>query len=124
MFVYGFFFGCVLQLCVEVLNQIGIIGNEWLWLEKVWFVMFVVDWQLGESELFEVLEDLKWILVDVVYDLDFFVLFECDLKLFVGKVCSDVKEEVLLLMMVCVGELIVLVEQVGFVLFVWFVRGE
>lgn len=56
------------------------------------------------------LEDLKWILVDVVYDLDFFVLFECDLKLFVGKVCSDVKEEVLLLMMVCVGELIVLVE--------------
>lgn len=65
---------------------------------------------MGESELFEVLEDLKWILVDVVYDLDFFVLFECDLKLFVGKVCSDVKEEVLLLMMVCVGELIVLVE--------------
>ena len=49
------------QLRAEVLNQIGIIGNERLWLEKVRLATSAADHQPGESEQLEALEDLKQI---------------------------------------------------------------
>ena len=69
------------------------------------------DHQPGESEQLEALEDLKQI--PTPRDPDFLELLERDLKPFVGKVRSDVKEEVPLLTMARAGELTALVEQVG-----------
>ena len=71
------------------------------------------DHQPGESEQLEALEDLKQIPADAARDPDFLELLERDLKPFVGKVRSDVKEEVPLLTMARAGELTALVEQVG-----------
>jgi predicted MPP superfamily phosphohydrolase len=121
---HGLFFGRAPQLRAEVLNQIGIIGNERLWLEKVRLATSAADHQPGESEPLEALEDLKQILADAAHDPDFLALLERDLKPFVGKVRSDVKEEVPLLTMARAGELTALVEQVGPELLARLARGE
>ena len=121
---HGLFFGRAPQLRAEVLNQIGIIGNERLWLEKVRLATSAADRQPGESEPLEALEDLKQILADAAHDPDFLALLERDLKPFVGKVRSDVKEEVPLLAMARAGEFTALVEQVGPALLARLARGE
>ncbi|KVP95462.1 metallophosphoesterase [Burkholderia ubonensis] len=121
---HGLFFGRATQLRAEVLNQIGIIGNELLWLEKVKVATSAMDLSHGETEQLEALEDLKQILADAAHDPEFLALLERDLKPFVGKVRSEVKEEVPLLSLARSGELTALVQQVGPALLARLAQGE
>ncbi|KVN75424.1 metallophosphoesterase family protein [Burkholderia ubonensis] len=121
---HGLFFGRATQLRAEVLNQIGIIGNERLWLEKVKVATSAMDLSHGETEQLEALEDLKQILADAAHDPEFLALLERDLKPFVGKVRSEVKEEVPLLSLARSGELTALVQQVGPALLARLAQGE
>ncbi|PAK13098.1 metallophosphoesterase family protein [Burkholderia ubonensis] len=121
---HGLFFGRATQLRAEVLNQIGIIGNERLWLEKVKVATSAMDLSHGETEQLEALEDLKQILADAAHDPEFLALLERDLKPFVGKVRSEVKEEVPLLSLARSGELTALVQQVGTALLARLAQGE
>ncbi|KVD05851.1 metallophosphoesterase family protein [Burkholderia ubonensis] len=121
---HGLFFGRATQLRAEVLNQIGIIGNERLWLEKVKVATSAMDLSRGETEQLEALEDLKQILADAAHDPEFLALLERDLKPFVGKVRSEVKEEVPLLSLARSGELTALVQQVGPALLARLAQGE
>ncbi|AJX14757.1 metallophosphoesterase family protein [Burkholderia ubonensis] len=121
---HGLFFGRATQLRAEVLNQIGIIGNERLWLEKVKVATSAMDLSRGETEQLEALEDLKQILEDAAHDPEFLALLERDLKPFVGKVRSEVKEEVPLLSLARSGELTALVQQVGPALLARLAQGE
>ncbi|WP_322066839.1 metallophosphoesterase family protein [Burkholderia ubonensis] len=121
---HGLFFGRATQLRAEVLNQIGIIGNERLWLEKVKVATSAMDLSHGETEQLEALEDLKQILADAAHDPEFLALLERDLKPFVGKVRSEVKEEVPLLSLARSGELTALVQQVGPALLARLALGE
>ncbi|OJA45087.1 metallophosphoesterase family protein [Burkholderia ubonensis] len=121
---HGLFFGRATQLRAEVLNQIGIIGNERLWLEKVKVATSAMDLSHGETEQLEALEDLKQILADAAHDPEFLALLERDLKPFVGKVRSEVKEEVPLLSLARSGELTALVQQVAPALLARLAQGE
>ncbi|KUZ63839.1 metallophosphoesterase [Burkholderia ubonensis] len=121
---HGLFFGRATQLRAEVLNQIGVIGNERLWLEKVKVATSAMDLSHGETEQLEALEDLKQILADAAHDPEFLALLERDLKPFVGKVRSEVKEEVPLLSLARSGELTALVQQVGPALLARLAQGE
>ncbi|OJA57301.1 metallophosphoesterase family protein [Burkholderia ubonensis] len=121
---HGLFFGRATQLRAEVLNQIGIIGNERLWLEKVKVATSAMDLSHSETEQLEALEDLKQILADAAHDPEFLALLERDLKPFVGKVRSEVKEEVPLLSLARSGELTALVQQVGPALLARLAQGE
>ncbi|KVC93517.1 metallophosphoesterase [Burkholderia ubonensis] len=121
---HGLFFGRATQLRAEVLNQIGIIGNERLWLEKVKVATSAMDLSHGETEQLEALEDLKQILADAAHDPEFLALLERDLMPFVGKVRSEVKEEVPLLSLARSGELTALVQQVGPALLARLAQGE
>ncbi|AOJ77066.1 metallophosphoesterase [Burkholderia ubonensis] len=121
---HGLFFGRATQLRAEVLNQIGIIGNERLWLEKVKVATSAMDLSHGETEQLEALEDLKQILADAAHDPEFLAQLERDLKPFVGKVRSEVKEEVPLLSLARSGELTALVQQVGPALLARLAQGE
>ena len=56
---HGLFFGRATQLRAEVLNQIGIIGNDRLWLEKVKLETRAADMAAAQNEQFEALADLK-----------------------------------------------------------------
>jgi hypothetical protein len=111
-------------LRAEVLNQIGIIGNEKLWLEKVKLATSAADMPHSRSEQLEALEDLKQILASAASDPEFLALLERDLRPFVGKVRSEVKEEVPLLSMARTGELTELVQQVGPALLARLSNGE
>ncbi|KWE71863.1 metallophosphoesterase [Burkholderia ubonensis] len=121
---HGLFFGRATQLRAEVLNQIGIIGNERLWLEKVKVATSAMDLSHGETEQLEALEDLKQILADAAHDPEFLALLERDLKPFVGKVRSEVKEDVPLLSLARSGELTALVQQVAPALLARLAQGE
>ncbi|TCW84204.1 DNA repair exonuclease [Burkholderia sp. SRS-46] len=121
---HGLFFGRATQLRAEVLNQIGIIGNERLWLEKVKLATSAADESHGAREQLEALEDLKQILADAAHDPEFLALLERDLRPFVGKVRSEVKEEAPLLGLARSGELTGLVQQVGPALLARLSRGE
>ncbi|MGU7782293.1 metallophosphoesterase family protein [Burkholderia sp. PU8-34] len=121
---HGLFFGRATQLRAEVLNQIGIIGNERLWLEKVKLATSAADVSDGASEQLEALEDLKQILAAAAHDPEFLALLERDLRPFVGKVRSEVKEEAPLLGLARSGELAALVQQVGPALLARLARGE
>ncbi|MBN3785459.1 DNA repair exonuclease [Burkholderia sp. Ac-20353] len=124
---HGLFFGRATQLRAEVLNQIGIIGNERLWLEKVKLATsaaHATDATDGASEQLEALEDLKQILAAAAQDPEFIALLERDLRPFVGKVRSEVKEDAPLLALARAGELTALVQQVGPALLARLARGE
>ncbi|RQR63272.1 DNA repair exonuclease [Burkholderia sp. Bp9002] len=121
---HGLFFGRAPQLRAEVLNQIGIIGNERLWLEKVKLATSAMHEPHGEREQLEALDDLKQILADAAHDPEFLALLERDLRPFVGKVRSDVKEDSPLLELARSGELAGLVQQVGPALLARLSRGE
>jgi len=107
-----------------VLNQIGIIGNERLWLEKVKLETRAADTAAAQNEQFEAIADLKQILEAATQDPDFLALLERDLRAFVGKVRSEVKEDAPLLELVRDGKLAALVEQVGPALLARLSTGE
>lgn len=121
---HGLFFGRSTQLRAEVLNQIGIIGNEKLWLEKVKLATSAVEMLQDQSEQLEALEDLKQILASAASDPEFLALLERDLRPFVGKVRSEVNEEVPLLSLARSSELTALVQQVGPALLARLSAGE
>jgi predicted phosphodiesterase len=121
---HGAFFGRAQQLRAEVLNQIGVIGNEKLWLERVHLATSPMDTFLGESDQQEALADLKQILNAAVADPDFLALLQRDLQPFVGKVRSEVREDVPLLSLVRSSELAALVEHVAPALLARLAKGE
>ncbi|QGZ58262.1 metallophosphoesterase family protein [Paraburkholderia acidiphila] len=121
---HGLFFGRATQLRAEVLNQIGIIGNDKLWLEKVKLETSPADTAAAQNEPVEALEDLKHILDAATQDPEFLALLERDLRAFVGKVRSEVKEDAPLLELARDGKLAALVEQVGPALLARLSTGE
>ncbi|QGZ65044.1 metallophosphoesterase family protein [Paraburkholderia acidisoli] len=123
---HGLFFGRATQLRAEVLNQIGIIGNDKLWLEKVKVETetAAADPSAAHHEPLEALADLKQILEAAAQDPEFLALLERDLRPFVGKVRSEVKEEARLLDFAREAKLAALVEQVGPALLARLSTGE
>ncbi|WP_321908188.1 DNA repair exonuclease [Paraburkholderia sp. J11-2] len=121
---HGLFFGRATQLRAEVLNQIGIIGNDKLWLEKVKLETSPADTAAAQNEQIEALADLKQILDAATQDPEFLALLERDLRAFVGKVRSEVKEDAPLLELARDGKLAALVEQVGPALLARLSTGE
>jgi DNA repair exonuclease SbcCD nuclease subunit len=121
---HGLFFGRATQLRAEVLNQIGIIGNEKLWLEKVKLETSAADTAAAQNEQLEALADLRQILEAATQDPEFLALLERDLHPFIGKVRSDVKEDAPLLELAREGKLAALVEQVGPALLARLSTGE
>ncbi|WP_395065030.1 exonuclease SbcCD subunit D [Paraburkholderia silvatlantica] len=121
---HGLFFGRATQLRAEVLNQIGIIGNDKLWLEKVKLETSAADTAAAQNEQIEALADLKLLLEAATQDAEFLALLERDLRAFVGKVRSEVKEDAPLLELAREGKLAALVEQVGPALLARLSTGE
>ncbi|SDB91584.1 metallophosphoesterase family protein [Paraburkholderia lycopersici] len=121
---HGLFFGRATQLRAEVLNQIGIIGNDRLWLEKVKLETAAADTAAAQNEQLEALADLRQILEAATQDPEFLTLLERDLRAFVGKVRSEVKEDAPLLELAREGKLATLVEQVGPALLARLSTGE
>jgi DNA repair protein SbcD/Mre11 len=121
---HGLFFGRATQLRAEVLNQIGIIGNEKLWLEKVKLETSAADTAAAQHEQLEALADLRQILEAATQDPEFLALLERDLHPFIGKVRSEVKEDAPLLELAREGKLAALVEQVGPALIARLSTGE
>jgi DNA repair protein SbcD/Mre11 len=121
---HGLFFGRATQLRAEVLNQIGIIGNEKLWLEKVKLETSAADTAAAQNEQLEALADLRQILEAATQDPEFLALLERDLHPFIGKVRSEVKEDAPLLELAREGKLAALVEQVGPALLARLSTGE
>lgn len=123
--LHGQLFGRAAELRAEVLNQIGIIGNERLWLEKVKLRTEPPAAAAEHGEALEALEDLKRILAEAVDDPDFLASLDRELKPFVGKVRSEVRgEDVPMLSKARSGELSALVGQVGESLLARLARGE
>ncbi|WP_186087205.1 metallophosphoesterase family protein [Burkholderia gladioli] len=123
--LHGQLFGRGAELRAEVLNQIGIIGNERLWLEKVKLRTDPPAAAAEHGEALEALEDLKRILAEAVDDTDFLASLDRELKPFVGKVRSEVRgEDVPMLSKARSGELSALVGQVGEALLARLARGE
>ncbi|MCP3722560.1 DNA repair exonuclease [Paraburkholderia sp. CNPSo 3272] len=121
---HGLFFGRAAQLRAEVLNQVGIIGNDTLWLEKVKLETSAADTAAAQNEQIEALADLKLLLEAATQDAEFLALLERDLRAFVGKVRSEVKEDAPLLEFAREGKLAALVEQVGPALLARLSTGE
>ncbi|MEM5425363.1 MULTISPECIES: metallophosphoesterase family protein [Paraburkholderia] len=121
---HGLFFGRATQLRAEVLNQIGIIGNDKLWLEKVKLETSAADTAAAQNEQIEALADLKLLLEAATQDAEFLALLERDLRAFIGKVRSEVKEDAPLLELARDGKLASLVEQVGPALLARLSTGE
>lgn len=121
---HGLFFGRTQQLRAEVLNQIGVIGNDRLWLEKVKLATSPLEVAAFQGEHLEALAELKKILEVAALDPEFLALLERDLRPFVGKVRSEVKEDVPLLSLARSGELAPLVQHVWPVLLARLAKGE
>ncbi len=121
---HGLFFGRTQQLRAEVLNQIGVIGNDRLWLEKVKLATSPLEVAASQGEHLEALAELKKILEVAALDPEFLALLERDLRPFVGKVRSEVKEDVPLLSLARSGELAPLVQHVWPVLLARLAKGE
>ncbi|WP_042263841.1 metallophosphoesterase family protein [Paraburkholderia heleia] len=121
---HGLLFGRATQLRAEVLNQIGIIGNDKLWLEKVKLETRAADTAAAQNEQIEALADLKLLVEAATQDAEFLALLERDLRAFVGKVRSEVKEDAPLLELAREGKLAALVEQVGPALLARLSTGE
>jgi DNA repair protein SbcD/Mre11 len=121
---HGLFFGRATQLRAEVLNQIGIIGNDKLWLEKVKLETTAADAAAAQNEQLEALVDLKQILEAATQDPDFLAMLERDLHPFIGKVRSEVKEDAPLLELAREARLAALVEQVAPALLARLSTGE
>ncbi len=123
--LHGELFGQAAALRAEVLNQIGIIGNERLWLEKVKLRTAPPADAALHGEPLEALDDLKRILGEAAADAEFLASLERDLKPFVGKVRAEIRgSDVPLLAMTRAGELPALVGQVGDALLARLARGE
>jgi hypothetical protein len=118
------FFGRTQQLRAEVLNQIGVIGNDRLWLEKVKLATSPLEVAASQGEHLEALAELKKILEVAALDPEFLALLERDLRPFVGKIRSEVKEDIPLLSLARSGELEPLVQHVWPVLLARLAKGE
>ncbi|MGA3845342.1 metallophosphoesterase family protein [Ralstonia nicotianae] len=121
---HGIFFGRTQQLRAEVLNQIGVIGNDRLWLEKVKLATSPLEVTASQGEHLEALAELKKILEVAALDPEFLAMLERDLRPFVGKVRSEVKEDIPLLSLARSGELVPLVQHVWPVLLARLAKGE
>jgi DNA repair protein SbcD/Mre11 len=87
---HGLFWGQKQQLRAEVLNQVGILGNEKVWLEKVKVATAPLDSFTGQADFLEALGDLRNILEDAENDPDFIAALASDLAPFMGRVRAEV----------------------------------
>ncbi len=121
---HGLLFGRGPQLRAEVLNQISILGNDKLWLEKVKLATQPVAARAGQTESLEALADLHQILDAAATDPEFLALLARDLQPFVGKVRGEVKEDVPLLDLARSGELAALAQRVAPALMARLAQGD
>lgn len=111
--VHGQLFGKSKELRAEVLNQIAVIGNEKIWLEKVKVATNPAPGVSNYANRMDALSDLEAILEQAATDKDFIALLNSDLQQFTGKVSSEVKEDTPLLSLAREGNLAELVKQVS-----------
>lgn len=121
---HGLLVGSAKELRAEVLNQIGIIGNERFWLEKVRLATSPLLSQQHQSENIEALAELQEILSSAASDPDFLAQLTKDLQPFVGKVVSDVKEETPLLAKARAGDFAALIQHASPALMARLAQGE
>lgn len=121
---HGLFVGAAKELRAEVLNQIGIIGNEKFWLEKVRLATSPLPSQQRQSENMEALAELQEILSSAASDPDFLAQLTKDLQPFVGRVVSDVKEETPLLAKARAGDFAALIQHSSPALMARLAQGE
>jgi DNA repair exonuclease SbcCD nuclease subunit len=121
---HGLFFGSAKELRAEVLNQVGIIGNDRLWLEKVKVSTSAPASQQRQSENMEALAELQEILTSAAADPEFLAQLERGLQPFVGRVVPDVKEETPLLAQARVGDFAALIRHAGPGLMARLAQGE
>jgi DNA repair exonuclease SbcCD nuclease subunit len=121
---HALFFGSAKELRAEVLNQIGIIGNEKFWLEKVKLATSPLASQQRQSENMEALAELQEILASAASDPEFLAQLEKGLQPFVGKVVSDVKQETPLLSKARAGDFAALIQHAGPALMARLAQGE
>lgn len=110
---HGMLFGKSKELRAEVINQIAMIGNEKLWLEKVKTLTEPVMHAAELNARLDAISDLQDILSGASWDQDFLASLQNDLQPFIGKVAADVREEVPLLTLARAGDLATLVQQVA-----------
>lgn len=121
---HGLLFGKGKELRAEVLNQVAVIGNEKIWLEKVKIATTPVSGASDYGKRMDAIADLQEILGEAATDEEFLTLLNSDLQPFFGKVSSDVKEEVPLLTLARSGNLAELVKHVSPALLARLADGE
>jgi DNA repair exonuclease SbcCD nuclease subunit len=122
--VHGLLFGNARELRAEVLNQIAVIGNEKLWLEKVKVATMPAAGAADYGQRMDALADLQEILQQAAADPEFLALLQSDLQPFFGKVSADLKEEAPLLAAARSGDYPDLVRQVAPALLARLAQGE
>lgn len=110
---HGLLFGKAAELRAEVLNQIAVIGNDKLWLEKVKVATSPTSGADDYAARMDAIADLQQILKKAAIDPEFLALLNADLQPFFGKVSSEVKEDVPLLTLAKSGNLAELVTHVS-----------
>lgn len=121
---HGLLFGKAKELRAEVLNQIAVIGNEKLWLEKVKINTLPMSDASDYGMRMDAIADLQEILIAAADDEEFLASLNSDLQPFIGKVSSDVKEDVPLVALVRSSELAELVKHVSPALLARLAEGE
>jgi exonuclease SbcD len=122
--VHGLLFGKARELRAEVLNQIAVIGNDRLWLEKVRVATTPAAAAPDYGTRMDALADLQDILQQAAVDPEFLALLQQDLQPFFGKVSSDLKEDVPLLTLSKSGNFSEIVQHVSPALLARLAQGE
>ncbi|KAE8755648.1 DNA repair exonuclease [Paraburkholderia madseniana] len=122
--VHGVLFGKAKELRAEVLNQIAVIGNEKLWLEKIKVATSPTLQSSDYHARMDAIADLQEILKEAANDPEFLALLNGDLQPFFGKVNSEVKEDVPLLALARSGNLSELVRHVSPALLMRLAEGD
>lgn len=110
---HGVFFAQKQRLRAEVLNQIGIIGNDKLWLEKVKLGTSAPAGHQGQANQAEALAALRAILGEAASDADFLKGLAEDLRPFIGRIRPEVSEDIPLLALARDGNYAELARLVG-----------
>lgn len=110
---HGLFLGQRHLLRAEVLSQIGVIGNDKIWLEKVKVATTPINSLHGQTELLEAMADLRQILEGAESDRDFLDTLASDLSPFVGRVRSEVESDHPILALARSGKYSELAKEIG-----------
>lgn len=122
--IHGQLCGKTKDLRAEVLNQIAVIGNEKLWLEKVKVATTPASDAKDNALRMDAVADLQEILANAASDDEFLTLLSTDLQPFIGKVSSEVKEDVPLLALARAGNVAELARHIAPALLTRLAEGE